>query len=91
MRTYGELTLELVTSSGVRQGFPLSQFLFNFVINMLSKIIFLSSVFPRVNLLPGDSLVNSEYSDDIVLFGNDSDTIESSDQPEHVWDAVLSL
>ncbi|CAH8629789.1 unnamed protein product, partial [Schistosoma margrebowiei] len=35
VRAYSELSSELITSSGVRQGCPLSPFLFNFVVNVL--------------------------------------------------------
>ncbi|CAI2730979.1 unnamed protein product [Schistosoma spindalis] len=36
-----------------------------------------SSKFPGVELLPGDPLVDLEYADDIVLFGEDADKMQS--------------
>ncbi|KAH9581634.1 hypothetical protein MS3_00008710 [Schistosoma haematobium] len=36
-----------------------------------------SSKFPGVELLPGDSLFDLEYTDDIVLFGEDADKMQS--------------
>ncbi|KAH9594332.1 Innexin inx2, variant 4 [Schistosoma haematobium] len=67
-RAYGELSSELITSSGVRQGCPLSPFLFNCVADVLLEITFSSSRFPGVELLPEGSLVDLKYADDIVLF-----------------------
>ncbi|RTG82230.1 uncharacterized protein DC041_0010142 [Schistosoma bovis] len=77
VRAYGELSSELTTSSGVRQGCPLSPFLFNFVIDVLLEITLSSSKFTGVELLPGGSLVDLEYADDIVLFGEDADKMQS--------------
>ncbi|VDO65945.1 unnamed protein product [Schistosoma margrebowiei] len=77
VRAYGGLSSELITSSGVRQGCPLSPFLFNFVINVRLEITFSSSKFPGVELLPGGSLVDLEYADDIVLFGEDANKMQS--------------
>ncbi|CAH8495582.1 unnamed protein product [Schistosoma intercalatum] len=56
--------------SGVRQDCPLSPFLFNFAVDVLLEITLSSSRFPGVELLPGGSLVDLEYADDIVLFGD---------------------
>ncbi|VDO76135.1 unnamed protein product [Schistosoma margrebowiei] len=41
------------------------------------KITLSSSKFPGVELLPGGSLVDLEYADDIVLFGEDADKMQS--------------
>ncbi|VDO95660.1 unnamed protein product [Schistosoma margrebowiei] len=70
VRVYGELSSELIISSGVRQGCPLSSFLFNFVVNVLLEITLSSSKFPGVELLPGGSLVDLEYADNKT--GNES-------------------
>ncbi|VDO81413.1 unnamed protein product, partial [Schistosoma margrebowiei] len=70
-------TEELITSSGVRQCCPLSPFLFNFVVDVLLEMTLSSSKFPGVELLPGGSLVDLEYADDIVLFGEDADKMQS--------------
>ncbi|TNN20796.1 LINE-1 reverse transcriptase, partial [Schistosoma japonicum] len=77
VRAYGELSSEFLTSSGVRQGCPLSPFLFNFVIDMLLDITMSSSDFSGVDFLPGASLTDLEYADDIVLFGEDADKMQS--------------
>ncbi|CAH8450567.1 unnamed protein product [Schistosoma margrebowiei] len=94
VKAYGELSSELITSSGVRQGCPLSPFLFNFVVDVLLEMTLFLSKFPGVELLPGGSLVDLEYADDIVLF-EDADKMQSSDhskqQCRHVRDAILPL
>ncbi|CAH8541047.1 unnamed protein product [Schistosoma bovis] len=77
VRAYGELSPELITPSGVRQDCPLSPFLFNFVIDVLSEITLSSFKFPGVELLPGDSLVDLKYAVDIVLFDEDADKMQS--------------
>lgn len=47
-----------------------------------------------IDLLPGGSLVDLEYADDIVLLGEDTDKMKSSEhleqQSSHVWHAVCS-
>ena len=62
---------------------------------MLLEISLSSSQSPGVELLPGGSLVDLEYADDIVLFGEDADKMQSSDHYKqlcrHVRDAILSL
>ncbi|CAH8649174.1 unnamed protein product [Schistosoma margrebowiei] len=68
VRAYGELSSELITSSGVRQGCPLSPFLFNFVIDVLLEISLSSSKFTGVELLPGGSLVDLEYAYDSFIW-----------------------
>ncbi|VDO59879.1 unnamed protein product [Schistosoma margrebowiei] len=73
----GELSSELITSSGVRQGCPLFPFLFNFVIDVLLEITLSSSKLTGVELLPGGSLVDLEYADGIVSFGEDADKMQS--------------
>ena len=67
VRAYGELSSELITTSGVRQGCPLSPFLFNFVVDMLLEITLSSSKFKRVELLSEDSLVDLEYAEEKTL------------------------
>ncbi|TNN18188.1 hypothetical protein EWB00_010544, partial [Schistosoma japonicum] len=56
---------------------PLSPFLFNFVIDMPLDITLSSSDFSGVDFLPGASLTDLEYADDIVLFGEDADKMQS--------------
>ncbi|KAH9582966.1 hypothetical protein MS3_00007543 [Schistosoma haematobium] len=77
VRAYGELSSAFATSSGVRQGCPLSPFSFNFIIDLLVEITFSSTEFSCINLLPGGPLIDLEYADDIVLFGEDADKMQS--------------
>ncbi|CAH8481648.1 unnamed protein product [Schistosoma intercalatum] len=76
VRAYGELSSAFATLSGVRQGCPLSPFLFNFIIDLLMEITFSSTEFLGIDLLPG-LLIDLEYADDIVLFGEDADKLQS--------------
>ena len=62
----------MIISSGVRQDCPLSPFLFNFVVDILLEITLPSSKSPGVELLPGGSLVDLEYADDVVLLGENA-------------------
>ncbi|CAH8470968.1 unnamed protein product [Schistosoma haematobium] len=77
VRAYGGLSSTFATSSGVRQGCPLSPFLFNFIIDLLMEITFSSTEFSGIDLLPGGPLIDLEYADDIVLFGEDADKMQS--------------
>ena len=54
-----------LTVSGVRQGCPLSPFLFNFVIDMVIDTTLQGLDNPGI--MPGEKLVDPEYADDIVL------------------------
>jgi hypothetical protein len=71
VRAYGELSPEFTTASGVRQGCPISPFLFNFVVDLLLETALNGSENPGVDILPGDQLSDLEYADDIVLFSED--------------------
>ncbi|CAH8675424.1 unnamed protein product [Schistosoma haematobium] len=77
VRAYGELSSTFATSSGVRQGCPFSPFLFNFIIDLLMEITLSSTEFSGIDLLPGGPLIDLEYTDDIVLFGEDADKMQS--------------
>ncbi|CAH8507928.1 unnamed protein product, partial [Schistosoma guineensis] len=77
VRAYGELSSTFATSSGVRQGCPLSPFLFNFIIDLLMEITLSSTEFSGIDLHPGGPLIDLEYADDIVLFGEDADKMQS--------------
>ncbi|KAH9583147.1 hypothetical protein MS3_00000436 [Schistosoma haematobium] len=76
-KAYGEMSSAFAAPIGVRQGCPLSPFLFNFIIDLLMGITFSSTEFSGIDLLPGGPLIDLEYSDDIVLFGEDADKILS--------------
>jgi hypothetical protein len=76
VRVYGKLSPEFNTSSGVRQGCPLSPFLFNFVIDMIMEHSLPASNTCGVELLPGCSLTDMEYADDIALLGSDPSQLQ---------------
>ncbi|CAH8567887.1 unnamed protein product [Dicrocoelium dendriticum] len=54
VRAYGKLSSPFNISSGVRQGFPLSPFLFNFAIDEVIEIAFTGHDLEGVDLLPGE-------------------------------------
>ncbi|WP_353806011.1 reverse transcriptase domain-containing protein, partial [Acinetobacter baumannii] len=53
--------------SRVRQGCPLSPFLFNFVIDEIMEECLNDTTESGVQVLPGDRLIDLDYADDIVL------------------------
>lgn len=61
---------------------------------MLLETTLSSSDFSGVDLPLGNSIVDLEYADDVVLF-DDADEMQSLDhfneQCKHVWDTILSL
>jgi hypothetical protein len=67
VRVYGELSKSFPTRSGVRQGCPLSPFLFNFVIDEIMKQTLEGLQNPGVQISTGEYFVDLEYADDIVL------------------------
>ncbi|KER21156.1 hypothetical protein T265_10452 [Opisthorchis viverrini] len=71
VKVYGELSSEFTTSSGVRQGCPLSPFLFNFVIDTIMEDSLPASNACGVEALPGPPPTDIEYADDIALLGSD--------------------
>ncbi|KER29536.1 hypothetical protein T265_13343, partial [Opisthorchis viverrini] len=71
VKVYGKLCPEFTTSTGVRQGCPLSPFLFNFVIDTIMKDALPASNACGVEVLPGPPLTDIEYADDIALLGSD--------------------
>ncbi|KER20190.1 hypothetical protein T265_11208 [Opisthorchis viverrini] len=71
VQVYGKLSPEFTTSSGVRQGCPLSLFLFNFVIDTIMEDSLPASNACGAEVLPGPPLTDIEYADDIALLGSD--------------------
>ncbi|KER32658.1 hypothetical protein T265_01342 [Opisthorchis viverrini] len=71
VHVYGKLSPEFTTSSGVRQGCPLSPFLFNFVIDTIMEDSLPASNARGVEVVHGPSLTDIEYADDIALLGSD--------------------
>jgi hypothetical protein len=67
VRVYGELSKNFPTRSGVRQGCPLSPFLFNFIIDEIMTRTLEGLQNPGVRIVAGENLVDLEYADDIVL------------------------
>ncbi|VDP53436.1 unnamed protein product [Schistosoma margrebowiei] len=59
------------------------------------EITFSSTEFSGIDLPPGGPLIELEYSDDIVLFSEDADKMQSfgstRQQCNYVWNALLSL
>ena len=62
VRVYGELSKSFRTQSGVRQGCPLSPFLFNFVVDEIMR-----RTLEVFRIASDENLVDLEYADDIVL------------------------
>ncbi|KER31298.1 hypothetical protein T265_02479 [Opisthorchis viverrini] len=58
VEVYGKLSPEFTTSSGVRQGCPLSPFLFNFVIDTIMEDSIPASYACEIEVLPGPPLTN---------------------------------
>ncbi|MBM6549358.1 reverse transcriptase family protein, partial [Streptococcus dysgalactiae subsp. equisimilis] len=78
VRAYGELSPEFTTTSGVRQGCPLSPFLFNFVIDMILEIALSSCENSGIQLFPGGSVLSDlEYADDVVLLSEDAGKLQA--------------
>ncbi|KER23243.1 hypothetical protein T265_08815 [Opisthorchis viverrini] len=75
---YGKLSPEFDTSSGVRQGCPLSPFLSNFVIDTINEDSLPACNAWEFEVLPGPQLTGIEYADDIALLG--SNPVMAGDQ-----------
>ncbi|KER30056.1 hypothetical protein T265_03429 [Opisthorchis viverrini] len=71
VKVYGELSKSFPTKSGVRQGCPLSPFLFNFVTDEIMRRTLDGFQNSGVQIVAGESLVNLEYADDIALIFED--------------------
>ena len=71
VRVYGELSKSFLTTSGVRQGCPLSPFLFNIVMDVVMMRALQGLQNPGVHFFNGENIVDLEYADDIVLLFED--------------------
>ena len=77
LRVYAELSKSFPTRSGVRQGCPLSPFLFNFVIDEIMRQTLKGLQNPGVHVRAGEKLVDLEYADDVVLLFEDVQEAQS--------------
>ena len=67
MFVYGKQSQPFTTTSGVRQGCPISPFLFNFAIDYILTNALKDSENFGVELLPDPNLPGIEYADDMEL------------------------
>ena len=67
VKVYGELSKSFPTTSDVRQGCPLSPFLFNSVMDAIMTRALDGLQNPGVHFISGENIVDLEYADDIVL------------------------
>ena len=78
VRVYGHLSDSFPTTSGVRQGCPLSPFLFNFVVDMIMDITLQGLDDAGVEYFPVENLTDLDYADDIVLLFDLHDSAQSA-------------
>ncbi|KAH9587822.1 ATP-binding cassette sub- A member 3 [Schistosoma haematobium] len=78
MRAYNHLSPLFHSSSGVRQGCPISPFLFNFAIDDILETALMDVSNGGVDLLPGERLLDLEYADDIVLPRDNAQAMQSA-------------
>ena len=76
VRAYGSLSRSLVVSNGVRQGCPISPFLFNFAIDDILQAALSGVPNLGIEVLPGRKVQDLEYADDIALIGNNVQAIQ---------------
>jgi hypothetical protein len=78
VRAYGQLSPSFEVSSGVRQGCPISPFLFNYAMDDVLKSALGGLDNCGVELLPGDRLSDLDYADDIALLGDNPRVVQSA-------------
>jgi hypothetical protein len=78
VRAYGKLSPPFAISSGVRQGCPISPFLFNFVMDDILQQTLCGRDAGGVELLPGNKITDLEYADDIALLGNNAQDLQET-------------
>ena len=82
VRVYDILSLEFTTKNGVHQSCPAYPFLHNFVMDALPETASTLSPHSGVELLPGGTVPDLEYADDVVLL---------SEEPGSLQDLLCSL
>ncbi|CAH8587907.1 unnamed protein product [Schistosoma margrebowiei] len=78
VRAYNHLSPLFHSSSGVRQGCPISPFLFNLAIDDILETALMNVSNGGVDLLPGERLLDLEYADDIVLLCDNAQGMQSA-------------
>ncbi|CAH8292457.1 unnamed protein product [Schistosoma rodhaini] len=78
VRAYNHLSPLFHSSSGVRQGCPISPFLFNFAIDDILETALMDVSNGGVYMLPGERLLDLEYADDIVLLCDNAQGMQSA-------------
>ena len=76
VRAYGQLSPSFCITSGVRQGCPISPFLFNFAIDDVLRKAFDGLTGNGVELLPGSRITDLDYADDIAVLGDDARVVQ---------------
>ncbi|CAH8584158.1 unnamed protein product [Dicrocoelium dendriticum] len=71
VRVYSDLSDRFPTTSGVRQGCPISPFLFNFIVDSIMECSLAESHDVDIEVLHVERLVDLNYADDIVLLFDD--------------------
>jgi exonuclease III len=78
VRAYGKLSPSFAISSGVRQGCPISPFLFNFAVDDILNRSLEGLTNAGVELLPGNRVLDLEYADDIALLSDNTQAIQNA-------------
>jgi hypothetical protein len=78
VRVYKQLSASFPIASGVRQGCPISPFLFNFAIDDILGAALSRVENGGVDLLPGRRVQDLDYADDIVVCGEDTKAVQAT-------------
>ena len=78
VRAYGQLSPPFAVTSGVRQGCPVSPFLFNFAIEDVLQNALSGLPNGGVELLPGNRVFDLEYADDIALLSDNTQAAQQA-------------
>ena len=74
---YNEYSASFPITNGVRQGCPMSPFLFNFVVDDVLSRAFASGE-AGIDFLPGTRIRDLDYADDIVIFGDNPRILQAT-------------